>query len=70
VRENVEAEALDVLAAEVLDRRLPCAEFDVTRLGVEEAAALVSGFVEGRPKGFKGKTVGSAAWRVETLPWF
>lgn len=70
VRENVEAEALDVLAAEVLERRLPAVEVDVTRSGVEDAAREVSRFVVGGPKAFKGRAVGSAAWRVESLPWF
>lgn len=70
VRENVEAEALDVLAAEVLATGLPAAELDVSRMGVDDAAARVSRFVEEGPKALKGKPVGSAAWRVELLPWF
>ena len=70
VRENVEAEALDVLAQEVLDKGVPAVELDVTRLPVEEAARRVSRFAEGAPKGLKGKAVGSAVWRVESLPWF
>ena len=70
VRENVEAEALDVLAAEVLERGLPSAELDVTRLGVEDAAERMSRVAVGGPKALKGRSVGSARWRVETLPWF
>lgn len=70
VRENVEAEALDVLAQEVLDSGVPAVELDVTRLGVEEAAAAVSRFAERSPKALKGRAVGSAAWRVESIPWF
>ena len=70
VRENVEAEALDVLAAEVLGRRVPAVEMDVSRLGVEDATDAVSRFVVGGPKAFKGSPVGSAVWRVESLPWF
>jgi adenylate kinase len=70
VRENVEAEALDVLAAEVLARDVPAVEMDVTRRGVEDAAREVSRFVVGGPKGLKGRVVGSARWRVESLPWF
>lgn len=70
VRENVEAEALDVLAAEVLATGVPAVELDVTRMSVDEAAERVSRFVERGPKALKGKPVGSAAWRVELLPWF
>ena len=70
VRENVEAEALDVLAAEVLARGVPAVELDVTRRSVEELAARVSRFAEGGRKALKGEAVGSAAWRVESLPWF
>ncbi len=70
VRENVEAEALDVLAQEVLDTGVPAVELDVTRMSVEEAAAAVSRFAEMPPKALKGRAVGSAAWRVESIPWF
>lgn len=70
VRENVEAEALDVLAAEVLEAELPAVELDVSALSVEDAARRVSELVEGGPKGFKGARVGSAAWPLESLPWF
>ncbi|HET6403310.1 MAG TPA: adenylate kinase family protein [Candidatus Thermoplasmatota archaeon] len=70
VRENVEAEALDVLAQEVLDTELPAVELDVSRLPVEEATAALSRFAETPPKALKGERVGSAAWRVEQLPWF
>jgi adenylate kinase len=70
VRENVEAEALDVLAAEVLARGVPAVELDVTRLAVEEAAEQLLGIVETRSKALKGRPVGSAAWSLESLPWF
>jgi adenylate kinase len=70
VRENVEAEALDVLAAEVLATGLPAVELDVTLMDVEEAAARLWQIVEGRSKGLKGASVGSAAWPLESLPWF
>jgi len=70
VRENVEAEALDVLAAEVLDAGLPAAEVDVTRMGVDEAARAVWEIVESGPQALKGATVGTARWSLESLPWF
>jgi adenylate kinase len=70
VRENVEAEALDVLASEVLDIGGPSAEIDASRLTVEETASLVLAIAEGRPEALKGRAVGTAAWSLEALPWF
>lgn len=70
VRENVEAEALDVLAQEVLDTGLSCLEIDVTSLSVEDAAQALFDIVEGGPEALKGEPVGSAAWSLESLPWF
>lgn len=70
VRENVEAEALDVLAHEVRAAGVRARELDVTAMGVEESADAVLAIAEARPKAFKGKPVGSARWRVESLPWF
>lgn len=70
VRENVEAEALDVLAAEVLDTGIPAVELDVTGLSVEDAATRVSELAESDWKALKGASVGSAAWPLESLPWF
>lgn len=70
VRENVEAEALDVLAQEVLDSGIPAVELDVTALGVDEAARQVWAIAEGGPKALKGTTVGTAAWSLEALPWY
>lgn len=69
VRENVEAEALDVLAYEVLQRRLPAVEVDVTRRSVDATARALSRIVERGPQALKGKAVGSAAWRLEGWPW-
>lgn len=70
VRENVEAEALDVLAQEVLDTGLPAVELDVTRLSVDECASQLRAIVESSPEALKGARVGSAAWSLEALPWF
>jgi adenylate kinase len=69
VRENVEAEALDVLAQEVLDTGLPAVEVDVTRLRVEEAAERVWHIAVAAPEALKGDRVGTARWRLEALPW-
>ncbi|HEX2021376.1 MAG TPA: adenylate kinase family protein [Candidatus Thermoplasmatota archaeon] len=69
VRENVEAEALDVLAQEVLDGGLPAAEIDASARSVDEVAAEVARIVETPPQGFKGSGVGTVAWPLESLPW-
>lgn len=74
VRENVEAEALDVLAQEVVEARdaagVEAWELDVTRLSVEEAADQVYAIAEGRPQALMGRDVGRTSWTLESLPWF
>lgn len=70
VRENVEAEALDVLAQEVLDAGLPAVEIDATGRSVEALAEEVRTIADTSPEALKGVRVGSARWSLETLPWF
>lgn len=74
VRENVEAEALDVLAQEVLDAAqdagADACELDVTGMGVEEAADAVYAIAEGGPQALMGRDVGRTTWPLESLPWF
>lgn len=70
VRENVEAEALDVLAAEVQDTGLPAVEIDATAHSVDELAARVLAIADTPPQALKGSAVGSARWQLERLPWF
>ena len=70
VRENVEAEALDVLAAEVLDAGVPGAELDASRLSVEEVADRVYAIAESGPEALKAGRVGTVHWSLESLPWF
>lgn len=70
VRENVEAEALDVLAGDALDAGLPAVELDVSRLSVDAAAEAVWEIVERGPQALKGASVGTARWSLESLPWF
>ena len=70
VRENVEAEALDVLAAEVLDVGVPAEEIDATRAGVDDLARRLWEIAEGGPEALKRGTVGTAHWSLEALPWF
>lgn len=69
VRENVEAEALDVLAQDVLDAGAPAIEIDATGGSVEAVARRVLAIAEKGAEAFKGDPVGSAAWSLESLPW-
>lgn len=70
VRENVEAEALDILAHEVIETGVSALELDVSRLSVEVAVARLRALVDAMPQGFKGDAVGTTAWSLESLPWF
>ncbi len=70
VRENVEAEALDVIAGEVESSGLPAAEVDATGRSVESLADEVLAIVESGAQGLKSRTVGSVAWPLESIPWF
>jgi adenylate kinase len=70
VRENVEAEALDVLAAEVQEVGLPSWELDATHVSVDDAARVVRSLVDGQPEALKAQRVGTARWPLESLPWF
>lgn len=70
VRENVEAEALDVLAADVLATGRAAAEIDVTGQRVEVVAERVLAIVEAHGRGLKSTAVGSVAWPLESVPWF
>lgn len=70
VRENVEAEALDVLAQEVVDTGLPARELNVTGLPVDAAAAAVAEIAENPSEALMGRSVGDARWPLEALPWF
>ncbi len=70
IRENVEAEALDVLAGEVLDSGASSWEIDATTMAVDAVADEVLAIVEDAPKALKATPVGTAAWPLESLPWF
>lgn len=69
VRENVEAEALDVLAQEVLDTGLPAVEIDATRVPVDTLADEVWAIAESGAQALKGRPVGAANWSLGSLPW-
>ncbi|MHB8603931.1 MAG: adenylate kinase family protein [Thermoplasmatota archaeon] len=70
VRENAEAEALDVVLADALAHAPRVFELDTTKRRVESLARSVLRIAEGEPKALKAARVGAVAWRVEALPWF
>lgn len=70
VRENVEAEALDVLPGEILASGLPAIERDTTGQTVDSLADWLLSIVEEGPQAFKGRTVGTVNWPLESVPWF
>jgi adenylate kinase len=70
VRENVEAEALDVIAGDVLACGTPAVEVDVTTMSVDEVTNRVMAIVENQTQALKSDPVGHVAWPLERLPWF
>lgn len=70
VRENVEAEALDIIAGEVAESGIPACELDLTGLSVDESADRIRAIVDNAPEAFKEGSVGRVAWVLESLPWF
>ena len=66
IRENVEAEALDVITQEAVARISAVAEVDTTNLTAEQAAAQVLEILEGRAEGHEP---GCIDWSEEVLSW-
>lgn len=66
VRENVEAETLDVITQEAVARVPQVFEVDTTDLRPEEAAAQVLGILQGRVEGHEP---GRIDWSEEVLTW-
>jgi adenylate kinase len=67
VRENVEAEAIDVILQESVQEGPPVFEIDMTRLTPAEGADAVLGILQGRTKGHEP---GSVDWTEEVLSWY
>ncbi len=67
IKENVEAEALDVILIEALDGEAEVFEIDTTTLGIEEAAKAVEDILAGEKKKY---AVGHVDWSGEVLDWF
>ncbi|UCE81316.1 MAG: adenylate kinase family protein [Methanobacteriota archaeon] len=67
VRENVEAEAVDVILIEALDAVPKVCEIDTTLLSVEEVARAVEEIGRGESEKYQ---VGHVDWSQEVLDWF
>ena len=67
VRENVEAEAIDVITQEAADRLPLVYEVDTTTLDPEQTADAILGILQGRAE---GHAPGSVDWSEEVLSWY
>ncbi len=67
VRENVEAEAIDVLTQEAVEETAPVYEVDTTNLTPSQTADAILGVLQGRTKGHEP---GSVDWSLEVLSWY
>ncbi len=67
VRENVEAEACDVILIEALERTREVLEIDTTALGPEEVAGAAEEILAGERKKY---AYGHIDWSEEVLDWF
>ena len=67
VRENVEAEAIDVITQEAVGRLPFVYEVDTTDLTVERTADAVLAILQGKTEGHEP---GSVDWSSEVLSWY
>ncbi len=67
VRENVEAEAIDVISQEAVARPAPVYEVDTTAATPTEAADAILAILRGRTAGHEP---GSVDWTEEVLSWY
>lgn len=67
VRENVEAEAIDVVLQEAVEGGPPVFEVDMTRLTASEGADAVLGILQGHTRGHEP---GAIDWSEEVLSWY
>lgn len=61
-RENVEAEMIDVIGIEVIDRRLPAVEIDTTNRSGEEVSVLIERYLERFPESGELRSPCSVDW--------
>lgn len=67
VKENVEAEAIDVITQEAVERLPLVYEVDTTSRNAEQTADAILGILQGRTKGHEP---GSVDWSEEVLSWY
>lgn len=67
VRENLEAEAIDLITQEAVERLPLVYEVDTTSSTPEETAEAILGILQGRTKGHEP---GSVDWSEEVLSWY
>jgi adenylate kinase len=67
VRENVEAEAIDVITQEAVELLPLVYEIDTTALRPEETADAILGILQGRTQGHEP---GGVDWSEEVLSWY
>ncbi len=67
VRENVEAEAIDVITQQAVERLALVYEVDTTRRTPEETADVILEILRGRTQ---GREPGSVDWSDEVLSWY
>ena len=67
IRENVEAEAIDVITQEAVERLPLVYEVDTTTLSAEETADAILGILQG---GTRGHEPGAVDWSEEVLSWY
>src|SRR5438093_193638 len=67
VRENVEAEAIDVILQGAVGRLAFVYEIDTTTLTAEQTATAVLGILQGKAE---GHAPGSVDWSEEVLSWY
>lgn len=67
VRENVEAEAIDVITQEAVEALPLVYEVDTTGLRPEETADAILGILQGRTL---GREPGGVDWSEEVLSWY
>jgi adenylate kinase len=72
VRENTEAEAVDVILQEAVARLGPrrVGELDATGLRRHELATLVAAVLRGDPQALKNVKIGTVDWTAEILRWY
>jgi len=67
IMENIEAEAVDVITVESLERYKKVYEIDTTNINQEKAAEDVESILGGK---FKNYEVGNIDWSEEILEWY